>query len=124
MRKMELREKIEELYDCLCDVYENETVKDDEGLISGKKRTLKYEKIKCRVSYKNGTRKLLSVSQSKIEGKSSQGVKLFVSPEYDIKAGSLIVLYKEDREFKYKHSGEAALYDTHREIVMERSEEA
>lgn len=123
MCEMELEKAINGLYDCYCDVYYNEEVKKD-GFITGHKRKRVFEKIKCRISYKNGTRKLLSTKQTTKLAEASQGVKLFLPRNIEIKEGSEIVVFKNDKELKFKYSGMEACYDGHKEIVVERMIEA
>lgn len=123
MCEMELEKAICVLFDCYCDVYYNEEVIKD-GLITGHKRKKVFEEIKCRISYKNGTRKLLSTKQTTKLAEASQGVKLFLPKDIEIKEGSEIVVFKKGKELKFKYSGIEACYDGHKEIVVERMIEA
>ncbi len=124
MCKMELTDAVERLYDCLCDVYVNSEATDNDSIIIKHKRVKMYEALKCRISYKNGSRKLLTTKQTKIEGKVSQSIKLFVSPEYDIKPGSEIIVFKDNKKLKFKHSGISSIYKSHQEIILEYISEA
>ena len=126
MCKMELvkglEKDIETLYDCTLEVYENqETIND--GHITEHKRVKTLEGVKCRISYKNGTRKLLSTQQSRFCGVASQGVKILIPNDIEIKAGSEIIVIKEGKRLKFKYSGEEACYMGHKEIVAERIKE-
>lgn len=124
MCEMELKKDIEGLYDCVCDIYFNEEKLDDSGLIIGHEKIKAFENINCRLSYKNGTRKLLTAEQTNIEGKISQSIKLFLSNDLDIKAGSEIVVFKNNKELKFKHSGISSIYSNHQEIVLSVNSEA
>jgi len=48
-----------------------------------------------------------------------QTLKLFTYPEIDIPAGSIINVTQGDVTTKYQHSGEPAIYTSHREIPIE-----
>lgn len=48
-----------------------------------------------------------------------QKAKLFISADLDIKTGSIIIVTRGTREFKFKHSGEPGVFTNHQEIVLE-----
>lgn len=123
MYKMEI-EDIESLYDCVCDIYLKRHFLDDEGLLTKEEKYLALEGIKCRISYRNGTRKLLTAKQTEAEAEVSQSVKLFLSNEFDIPPGSTVKVFKDGEEFDFRHSGRAAKYSSHQEIILEVSKEA
>lgn len=53
----------------------------------------------------------------------NQTVKLFCSPEIEVKEGSKIVVTQSGVTTAYKRSGTPAVYDTHQEILLELFEE-
>lgn len=48
-----------------------------------------------------------------------QEVKLIIGNNYNIKAGSIIVVYQNGKETKYKNSGEPIVYSSHQELMIE-----
>ncbi|HBF5085043.1 TPA: hypothetical protein KQH08_003853, partial [Clostridioides difficile] len=64
----------------------------------------------CKLSYKN----IVSATEGKL-AKLEQTIKLFISPDIEIKAGSKLII--NDKE--YVRSGESAIYPNHQEIILE-----
>ena len=64
----------------------------------------------CKLSYKN----IVSATEGKV-AKLEQTIKLFISPDIEIKAGSKLII--NDKE--YVRSGESAIYPNHQEIILE-----
>lgn len=87
---------LEILYTDRCDIYNWESVKDPTTKVTEHKKVLRYENISCRVSFKNIT----SVNQTTYEPVISQVVKLFLSKDIEIKAGSEIVVYRGGKIFQ------------------------
>lgn len=110
---------LEILYTDRCDIYNWESVKDPISKVTEHKKVLRYENIPCRVSFKNIT----SVNQTTYEPVISQVVKLFLSKDIDVSAGSEIVVYRDDKSFLYKCSGLPAVYSNHQEIILLSAEE-
>lgn len=110
---------LEILYTDRCDIYSWESVKDPTTKVTEHKKVLRYENIPCRVSFKNIT----SVNQTTYEPIISQVVKLFLSKDIEIKAGSEIVVYRGGKVFQYKCSGLPAIYSNHQEIILLSAEE-
>ena len=46
-------------------------------------------------------------------------MKLFLSKEYEIPAGSRIEVLREERRFQFRRSGEAGIFSLHQEIPLE-----
>ncbi|EQE44856.1 hypothetical protein QCA_0963 [Clostridioides difficile CD40] len=63
-----------------------------------------------KLSYKN----IVSATEGKL-AKLEQTIKLFISPDIEIKAGSKLII--NDKE--YVRSGESAIYPNHQEIILE-----
>lgn len=55
--------------------------------------------------------------------KQAQTITLFISPDINIKAGSLITVTHNGRTAEFKNSGFPAVYPTHQEIVLELKKE-
>ena len=49
----------------------------------------------------------------------TQGVKLFIAPEAEVKSGSKITVTQNGVTTEYSASGEAAVYESHKEIMLE-----
>ena len=108
------RRAIERTYTDTCTVTEYETHK-KENKTTGFRETVRYSEEPCRLSFgsKNaavGTGTVTNISQS---------VKLFLSPDIEIKAGSKITVTHDGRTTDYKQSGFPAVYSTHQEISLE-----
>ena len=113
-----VRDIIESQYTGVCNVIEYQNIKDPIT-----KRTVQSEvqvltAQKCRLSFKN----ISNTNESSIGNKVVQSIKLFLSPDITIKAGSKIVVTQNYRTNSYKNSGEAAVYETHQEIILEKFE--
>ncbi|HBG8562141.1 TPA: hypothetical protein KRH50_003618, partial [Clostridioides difficile] len=57
---------------------------------------------------------IVSATEGKL-AKLEQTIKLFISPDIEIKAGSKLII--NDKE--YVRSGESAIYPNHQEIILE-----
>nr|DAV07588.1 MAG TPA: head closure knob [Caudoviricetes sp.] len=110
---------LEILYTDRCDIYNWESVKDPTTKVTEHKKVLRYENIPCRVSFKT----ISAVNQSTFEPVISQVVKLFLSKDIEIKAGSEIVVYRGGKVLQYKCSGLPAVYSNHQEIILLSAEE-
>ena len=73
----------------------------------------------CRLSFE----KLQTAIQSESAAAVAQGVKLFVSPDVFIKAGSKLTVSQNNRTTDYTCSGIPAVYPTHQEIMLELFED-
>uniref|UniRef100_UPI000D69078E hypothetical protein n=1 Tax=Clostridioides difficile TaxID=1496 RepID=UPI000D69078E len=74
------------------------------------KEVIVLENQPCKLSYKN----IVSATEGKL-AKLEQTIKLFISPDIEIKAGSKLII--NDKE--YVRSGESAIYPNHQEIILE-----
>ena len=109
------REVIENTYDCLCDTIEYQASKNSINKRTEYQEVKVLEKQACRISYKTVT----NTNQTEQENTTTQIIKLFISPDIDIKPGSKIIITKGEWQKEYKNSGEPAKYDTHQEIILE-----
>ena len=102
---------IEGFFNGVCDIFEFIEYKDDFGIIQSEER-LVLENIPCRVYYKN--------TKAAIKGKVSdyvtQKVSIMVGRDIYIKNGSVIKVTQNGYTAFYQKTGEAAIYDNHREI--------
>lgn len=110
---------LEILYTDRCDIYNWESVKDPITKVTEHKKVLRCENIPCRISFKT----ISAVNQSTYEPILTQIVKLFLSKDIEIKAGSEIVVYRGGKVFQYKCSGLPAIYTNHQEIILLSAEE-
>lgn len=111
------RKPVEMLYTGLCDIYEYRSLK--KGAITKQEEVKVYEAVPCRLSYENDSKTADSAGGDSL----NQVIKLFISPDIEIKAGSKIVATQNNRTVAYKNSGTAMVYQTHQEIVLELWEE-
>lgn len=105
---------IERLYNGKCTVTEYRDQKDPITKVTRKQEIPSIIEQPCRLSYKN----ILSTKQ---DGAPivKQSVKLFISPNVQIKPGSKITVTQNGITRDYQSSGEPAVYSTHQEIVLE-----
>lgn len=108
------REQIESQYDAECDIIELQPVTENNIRKNNKEFTVQ-EKKPCRISFED----IYSNEETDTEAKKAQKIKLFIAPELVIKPGSKIVVTGRGRTTIYKNSGEAAVYNTHQEIMLE-----
>ncbi|MBZ0582865.1 hypothetical protein KWL18_006020, partial [Clostridioides difficile] len=95
------RKAIEMLYRDKCTIVEYQPIKDPITKRTNNKEVVVLENQPCKLSYKNIT----SATDGKV-AKLEQTIKLFISPDIEIKAGSKLII--NDKE--YVRSGESAIY--------------
>ncbi|CCL48125.1 Putative phage protein [Clostridioides difficile E28] len=104
------RKAIEMLYRDKCTIVEYQPIKDPVTKRTNNKEVIVLENQPCKLSYKN----IVSATEGKV-AKLEQTIKLFISPDIEIKAGSKLII--NDKE--YVRSGESAIYPNHQEIILE-----
>lgn len=104
------RKAIEMLYRYKCTIVEYQPIKDPVTKRTNNKEVIVLENQPCKLSYKN----IVSATKGKL-AKLEQTIKLFISPDIEIKAGSKLII--NDKE--YVRSGESAIYPNHQEIILE-----
>ncbi len=109
-----VRKAVEKLYDGVCNVVEHKSFAKSNHSTAFED-TVIYENIPCRLSFQS----LNTASESGGAGEIRQTVKLFVSPEFEIKAGCKIEVTQNGKTLLFKSSGEPARYETHQEIMLE-----
>lgn len=108
------RKAIESLYKDRCEIVEYRKIKKAN-------KSTGYEEISilknqpCRLSIENNT------TTSTVDGAATiqQTIKLFISPDIVIEAGSKIIVTRNGRTTEYKNSGFTAVYCSHQEIMLE-----
>lgn len=117
---MSIRGAIESLYTGRCEV----TVFEDyeEKYITKHREKVICTDVPCRLSYGK------SLTQSPTAGDGvvpaiRQTITLFINPDINIPAGSLIKVTQNGRTEKYCMSGNPKMYSTHQEIALEIKEE-
>ncbi len=104
------RKAIELLYRDKCTIVEYKPIKDPVSKRTNNKEVIVLENQPCKLSYKNIT----STEEGKV-AKLTQTIKLFISPNINIKAGSKLIINNKE----YVRSGESAIYPNHQELILE-----
>ncbi|MDO0130450.1 hypothetical protein KLN18_05005 [Clostridioides difficile] len=113
------RKAIELLYRDKCTIIEYQPIKDSITKRSSNKEVVVLENQPCKLSYKNIT----SATDGKV-AKLEQTIKLFISPDIEIKSGSKLIITNQNNITKeYVRSGESAIYPNHQEIILELLED-
>lgn len=105
---------IESMYEDVCNVYEYASVKDPGTNITKHKEVLAVANQKCRLSYK-----AISSAVGGTVATISQSIKLFISPDIEIKPNSKISITHCGRTLEFSESGLPAIYESHQEIILE-----
>ncbi len=113
--KSAARKAVESTYCGVCDIVEYESFKEKKSSLTRHREAVKAEKIPCRISFE----KIAAVSGSNTGAAVTQGVKLFIAPETEVKSGSKIIVSQNGITSEYSASGEAAVYESHKEIMLE-----
>ena len=93
-------------------VIEYQNIKDEWGMTNFQEVTV-LEDQPCKLSFET-----LTSSTGDPVATVSQSVKLFISPDVVIKAGSKIIVTQHGRTTEYSNSGVPAVYPTHQEIML------
>lgn len=102
-------------YDGTVTVSEWEKIKDPETGLTHQGEKILFKNQPCHLSAESNATATQTTSAAQV----SQVIKLFVSPDLDIKPGSKITVTQAGITAVYTHSGKAAVYDTHQEIVLD-----
>lgn len=102
-------------YTAVCDIiaYQNVTVPDTMRTIQAEVAVA--QQLSCRFSFESSR----ASAQTETAAAVSQGGKLFLPPDILVQPGSKIVVTQNGRTTAYAASGEAAVYPTHQEIMLE-----
>ncbi|HHI5792497.1 TPA: hypothetical protein ACP6IR_002271 [Clostridioides difficile] len=113
------RKAIEMLYRDKCTIVEYQPVKDPVTKRTNNKEVIVLENQPCKLSYKNIT----SATDGKV-AKIEQTIKLFISPNISVKAGSKLIITNQNNITKeYIRNGESAIYPNHQEVLLELCED-
>ncbi len=112
--KKAAKQVLESTYDGVCTVIEHKKVKDAESKLIKFKDIVVLKDQPCHLVFKTVT----STVQSDSAARAEQIIKLLLSPDVVIKAGSKITVIQEGVTTDYACSGEPAVYATHQEIVL------
>lgn len=109
------KKALESLYDGVCTVTKYQKVKKDNSS-TGFEEIVEYKDLPCRLSFKS----IDSTSQTE-NGASAivQTTTLFLDPDVVIAPGSKITVTQNNMTTDYQHSGKAAVYSAHQEIVLD-----
>lgn len=95
-------------------VSERQSVKDPNTHITSTKEVVVLENQPCKLSFET----IAATVQTDTAAALSQGVKVFLSPDVSIKAGSKLTVTQNGVTTAYKSSGVPAVYPTHQEIIL------
>lgn len=107
------RKAIESTYTDKCNITEYVNTKIN-NVVSTSKELITSDEP-CRLSFS----KLSSTTESDEASSVAQIIKLFISPDIEIKPGSIIEVSRNSKTTRYKASGKPAVYLTHQEIILE-----
>ena len=101
-----------------CTVYLQHGAADPDTGLTAFEEQLLYEALPCKLSFET-----LPAAGAGSTAQVSQAVKLLLSAEYDIPAGSRIEVARGGRMFCYRRSGEPGIFTDHQEIPLELAKE-
>ena len=102
-----------------CTIYEFQTVTNPYTYQSTQKEVPVVIDEPCRVSYNREQATNIQDGAAVI----SQSITLFIRPDLEVKAGSVIDVTQHGLTTKYKGSSKSALYTNHQEIILELYED-
>lgn len=105
---------VQRLYEGAFTAYEFAPETDEKTGITHTVKREYLREIPCRISF----HRISNNRQSRFPGYVDQEVKLFTSPEIEIKEGSEIAVMQNGRIVSYEMSGAPAVYTGHQEIIL------
>lgn len=112
---LKARQAVEKLYTGSCAVTEHRKVKDEVSKLVNYEDVTVLEAQPCRLIFKSAP----AAGQGEAAADVIQTVKLLLSPDIAIRAGSKITVTQNGVTADYTRSGIPAVYSTHQEIVLE-----
>ena len=109
----------ERLYADTCTVYTVRKVTDPRTHVTSSQRVAVIENQPCRVSFSQ----FPATGQNATVDTVSQSVKLFISPDVVVPAGSKIEITRQGGTTVYRQSVWPAMYPTHQELMLELEKE-
>lgn len=110
-----VKSAVESLYKGVCTVTEHQKIKKPNGS-TGFEDVIVLENEPCRLSYSSIPD---TSGNADLSSNTVQRLKLFISPNVNIKPGSKITVTQEGRTVDYSNSGVPAVYESHQEINLE-----
>lgn len=108
-----VKSHVEKLYNGKCNIFLYENKQNSLGIDTTEKRLI-YENIPCRLSFQS----FPYSSQTETVDLLTQSVKLFLSPDIEVKAGSEIEVIQNGKKEIYNCSSQPAVYISHQEILV------
>lgn len=109
------RRAIERLYVGRCDIVEWKGVPDPITKITKNYEVTVREGLPCRLSHE----RLSATGEAAPAAIVTQGVKVLMAPEIQVKPGSKLVITQNGVTGEYVQSGQPAVYASHQEILLE-----
>lgn len=109
------RKAIEATYFGTLAVMEKKKAKDEKSKLTKAEPVVVLENQPCKLSFET----LKAAGEPAPAAAITQAVKLFVSPDVQIKPGSKITVTQDGATADYTYSGVPAVYPTHQEIMLE-----
>lgn len=106
-----IKSHVESLYDSTCTITQYQPLA---GVINNTSSVVTAENIPCRVMYKS----IPHTAESSIASAVTRIIKLYISPEIEVKVGSTIRVTQNGTETDYSCAGEPAVYISHQEIEL------
>lgn len=111
-----VRKSLEKLWLGRCTVKVFEEVEAPITHVTSQRELIKYEDVKCKLSYKTVAVAVATDGPAKV----AQQIKLSLGNEYDIPAGCKIIVTQSGVTKTFTRSGEPAVYRDHQEIVLDK----
>ena len=109
------RQEAESLYDGSCTISEyRKRTEPDTGLTRHHEETVVTD-CPCRLSYESSP----ASGRTDTAAPVSQGIKLFLAPETEVRPGSKITVTQAGATRQYRASGVSKVYPTHQEVELE-----
>lgn len=102
-----------------CTIWEYENVTDPDNFQTSQREVVVVEDEPCRISF--NTEAVTNPESGVAE--MTQFTMLFIRPDLEISAGSIIEVTQNGRTTKYRRSGKPAVYTNHQEIRLTLYEE-
>lgn len=102
-----------------CTIWEYENVTDPDNFQTSQREVIVVEDEPCRISF--NTEAVTNPESGVAE--MTQFTMLFIRPDLEIVAGSIIEVTQNGRTTKYRRSGKPAVYTNHQEICLTLYEE-
>jgi len=109
-----VRKAIEASYIGICTVTEyREKLRENKSTGFGEEVVLLNQP--CRLSFE----RIVSANPGQVVTELAQGVKVLIAPDINIKPGSKLTITQNGAITEYRNSGEAAMYATHQEVMLD-----